>query len=156
IAYEWPVSWVRVLDPMTDAILESFHVHGYRTQHLRALGEQPFYKVREGGNPPDVLVDTADGTLGLECTRLTIESRQFANALFRALRQHIAAVPPEDFAALTGHLIYIWFNDEGSLLTGPHPRSDAAAIEALVRALVEYRPSGQDLWVPEGPSQGPR
>lgn len=150
IGYEWPVKWLQTFDPLGKWDLEWTHVQGFRTQHLLALGYLPFLDVQRGEDPPDVRVQTAEGVVGLECTRLTFATRQVAYGLFRTVRQRIMELP-EHFSALFGHVIYLWFNNEdNSALTLPHRRSDDEAADELVRALAEYTPQAAALWNPAG------
>jgi hypothetical protein len=158
IGYEWPTTWLRTTEPLSPFDLEWLHVQRFRSDHVLALRSHPFWKVREGADPPDVLADTPEGSLGLECTRFAIPARQQAHGLFRAIRQRIATVSPEHFAAVAGHVVYMWFNDDGSSLGLPFGRPEEEAARTLVQALAEYRPSPEQLWVAGNglPEQAPQ
>lgn len=150
IGYEWPSTWLRTLEPLSSFDLEWFHVQRYRTDYVAGRGMHPFWNVQRGDNPPDVVVETPDGRLGLECTRFAIESRQKAHGLFRLVRQRIGKVNPEHFAALGGQMVYMWFNDDEKSLGRPFGRSENEAAEILVDALATYRPNPEQLWVEGG------
>ena len=147
LAYEWPTRWLVSAEPVGQYDLEWLHVQRFRSDYMLATRQLPFVNVRAGGDPPDVLVDTPEGTLGLECTRLALQDRLGAYGLFQAVRQRIAQVPPEHFAYLHGHVVYLWFNDSDSALTKPFRASDEAAAVDLVQELAAYRPSTGDLWI---------
>jgi hypothetical protein len=147
IGYEWPSNWLRTVEPISTFDLEWLHVQRFRSDHVFGLGMHPFWSVRRGDNPPDVLVDTPDGPVGLECTRFAIAARQEAHGLFRAIRQRIAMVDPEHFAALRGNVVYMWFNDDDASLGLPFMRPATEAAETLVQSLVEHRPSPDSMWV---------
>ena len=111
----------------------------------------PFFDVSKGDDPPDAVLTTETGPVGVECTGMTIGARRGAHGLFRRIRQMIASQPPAAFAALSGHMVYMWFNDSDSVLTRPHRQNDEAAAHELVEALVSYRPQPENLW---GPREG--
>lgn len=150
IAYEWPTSWLRTTTPLTQFELEWLHAHRFRTDHVLGLRRQPFSTVQEGANPPDLVARGSEGPTALECTRLAIAARQAAHGLFRAVKQRILRIGPEFFPALSGHIVYLWFNDTDSALNLPFRSSDDAAAVELVKALAEYRPDTNNLWVPGG------
>jgi hypothetical protein len=147
LAYEWPTRWLRSAEPVAQQDLEWLHVQRFRSDFVLATGQLPFVNVRPGNDPPDVLVDTTEGTVGVECTRLALQDRLAAHGLFQAVRQRIGQVPPEHFAALHGHVVYLWFNDADSALSRPFRASDEAAAVDLVRALASYRPNTGNLWI---------
>lgn len=147
IAYEWPSNWLRTTSALGQFDLEWLHVQRFRSDHILGKGFQPFIEVGPGADPPDVVVRGEGGRIGLECTRLAVAARQSAHGLFRAVRQRVAAVPPEHFAALAGHVVYMWFRQE-STLTLPFRKSDEEAAIELVQALADYRPDTATLWVP--------
>ena len=147
LAYEWPTRWLVSAEPVGQYDLEWLHVQRFRSDYMLATRQLPFVNVRAGGDPPDVLVDTPEGTLGLACARLALQDRLGAYGLFQAVRQRIAQVPPEHFAYLHGHVVYLWFNDSDSSLTKPFRASDEAAAVDLVQELAAYRPSTGDLWI---------
>jgi hypothetical protein len=147
LAYEWPIRWLLSVDSVGQYDLEWLHVQRFRSDYLLATGQLPFVNVRPGNDPPDVLADTPEGTLGIECTRLALRDRLAAHGLFQAVRQRIGQVPPENFAALHGHVVYLWFNDGDSALSRPFRASDEAAAADLVQELAGYRPNTGDLWI---------
>jgi hypothetical protein len=147
LAYEWPTRWLRNVDPVAQYDLEWLHVQRFRSDFMLATGELSFVNVRPGNDPPDVLVDTPEGTLGLECTRLALKDRLAAHGLFQGVRQRIAQIAPENFADLQGHVVYLWFDDSDSALSRPFRASDEAAAVDLVQALAGYRPDTGDLWI---------
>lgn len=148
IGNEAPVSWVRTLDRFAKFDLEYTHVARFRLDFLMATQTHLFWNVREGGDPPDVKVDTVAGQRGIECTRFTLKSRLAAHGLFRAVRQRVLSRQGEAFARLTGQVVQVWFNEPDSLLTALPPRkSDDEAAEELVTALASYEPDHGALWV---------
>jgi hypothetical protein len=158
ICYEWPTSWMRTVQDIDQFQLEWLHLQRFRTDHILATGSAPFFDVAKGGDPPDAVVTTEHGTLGVECTGLTIGARRGAHGLFRNIRQALASQPPALFGALGGHMVYMWFNESDSVLTRPYRRSDTEAANELVEALVRYHPQPEQLWVPGGtgpPEQAP-
>lgn len=158
ICYEWPISWLRTADVIEQFDLEWLCLQRYRTDHLLANGTLPYVDVAKGGDPPDAVVTTASGLVGVECTGLTIGARRGAHALFRHIRRTIAQQPPAAFAALAGHIVYMWFNETDSVLTRPYRQNDDAVAKELVGALATYRPQPENLWRPEAsgiPQQAP-
>ncbi len=158
ICYEWPISWLRTVEAIDQFNLEWLCLQRYRTDHTLANGTVPFFDVAKGGDPPDAVITTESGPVGVECTGLTIGARRGAHGLFRHIRRTIASQPPAAFAALSGHMVYMWFNESDSVLTRPHRQNDEAAAKELVEALASYCPQAENLWVPEGsgpPQQAP-
>lgn len=155
IGYEWPISWFRTTEPMSNFDLEWLHVQRFRADHALATGTHAFWDVQEGADPPDVTVTSPAGTVGMECTRLTLPERQAAHGLFRAVRQEIARVAPEHFSKLAGHVVYIWFEDNHSHISRPFARPDKEAAADLVRALAEYRPAPDALLTTDLPDPAP-
>lgn len=154
IAYESPSSWLRTIDAIPQHEVEWMHVHRFRSDFMLATGLHPFHSVRQGDDPPDILVDNADGTLGLECTRLAMPARQPSHGLFRNVRARVASVAPEHFASLRGQVVYLWFNDDDSALSPPFRKGDDEAAQKLVEALVAYKPDPDKLWV-DAPGEMP-
>jgi len=157
IANEWPISWMRTVDPIPQDQQELLHVARFRTDHLLGTGVPPFAGVMKGNDPPDMQATTVDGVLGLECMTLTISARRQAQALFRNVRQLVMQQDPAAFQALAGHIVHMWFNDEDSALARPHARSDHDAAIQLVQALAQYRPNTESLtrWRGELPLEAP-
>lgn len=158
ICYEWPISWLRTTEAIEQFDLEWFCLQRYRTDHALANGTIPFLDVAKGNDPPDAVITTSEGQLGVECTGLTIGARRGAHGLFRHIRRMIALQPPVVFAALSGHMVYMWFNESDSVLTRPYRQNDEAAAKELVEALAAYRPQPENFWRPEGsgiPRQAP-
>lgn len=147
IAYEWPTAWLRTLEPIGQSELEWLHVQRFRSDFVFGTNAHPFVNVRSGEDPPDMVATTATGDLGIECRRLTIQSRQAAHGLFRAVRRRIFSVNPERFAALRGHTVYLWFNDDDSALALPFRKTDDEAATALVEALAAYQPDPTAMWI---------
>lgn len=146
IAYESPVPWLRTADPIPKSELEFIHVARFRLDAMVAADGHVFGNLRKGDDPPDVIVETADGDRGIECTRFTLQARLAAHGLFRELRQRVMLRPGEAFGRLIGQVVQVWFNDEDSLLSLPPRKSDVEAVEELVIALTEYQPDDQAMW----------
>jgi hypothetical protein len=157
IGYEWPINWLRALEPLDDLALEWLHIQRFRTDHAIATGSHAFTQVGEGSDPPDAVVDIAGTKVGLECTRLTIPERLGVHGLFRTVRQRLATFDPENFAALAGHFVYMWFNDADSVLVRPYRKTDEQEALELIQALASYQPEPVAMWVPDGavPEQAP-
>ncbi len=150
IGYEWPTAWLRTTEPISAFDLEWLHVQRFRSDHVLGLGAHPFWNVQQGGDPPDVIVETQDGVLGIECTRFAIPMRQRAHGLFRAIRQRIGMTGPEHFAAVAGQVVYMWFNDDDASQGLPFARPETEAAQTLVESLAEYRPTPEQLWIASG------
>lgn len=147
IGYEWPHPWLRTLQPMSTFDLEWVHVQRFRSDYVLGRREHPFWGVDRGADPPDISAETADGTVGIECTRLALPQRQQAHGLFRAVRQRIASTPPEHFAALSGHIVYLWFNADDGSIALPFSRPEEEATADLVNSMTAYRPDPSELWI---------
>jgi hypothetical protein len=153
IGTEWPLSWLRTIQPLPKFDLELLHLRRFSSDQVVATGDHAFRDMQPGGDPPDVTVLTDAGRIGVECTSLTIAERRGAHDLFLKLRQRIQTIDGAHFAKLAGHVIYVWFR-EADLPDGPpilpHRRSDSAALDALVHALAEYTPDDEALRQPPG------
>lgn len=153
IGAEWPMSWLRTIEPLPKFHLELLHLRRFSTDQAVATGHHAFSDIQQGNDPPDATVLTDTGRIGMECTALTVADRRGAHSLFLKLREHIQKTDGVHFAKLAGHVIYVWFRD-ADLLDGPpilpHRRSDAGALGALVRALAEYTPDDAAIQQPPG------
>ena len=154
--YEWPLTWVRTATPLSKTDVEYLHAQRFRMDHFMATGRHAFRNLRVGDNPPDFLADTERGIVGVECTRLALQERLWAHGLFREVRRRIESVPPERFAALSGHMVYMWFNQANSVSSRPFPPSDEDAAVELVEALAEYKPDPAPLWRAAGTPAPPK
>lgn len=154
VGFEWPLSWLRTVEPLEKFHLEYLHLRRFSSDHALALGHHAFGDVKPGNDPPDATVLTDAGRIGVESTALTIQSRRWAHNLFTQLRQALQAAEPGAFAKLTGHVVYVWFQ-AASATPGPpiepHRTSDTAALDELVQALAEYDPPADALKHAGGP-----
>jgi hypothetical protein len=140
VGLEWPLSWLRTVDPLEKFHLEYLHLRRFSADQALATGHHAFGDVQPGSDPPDAIAQTVTGVVGVEATALTIQNRRWAHNLFAQLRQALQAAEPSAFAKLRGHLLYVWFQEtaEPGPPVEPHGRSDAAALDDLVRAIAEY------------------
>lgn len=144
VASEWPNSWLRTVQRLSQEEQESFHAYRFRTDHTLATGEVPFVGVSKGNDPPDIVATTKDGPIGIECMTFSLGQRRRAQGLFRNIRQMVAA-NPDSFLHLAGSVVHMWFSDEDSVLTRPHSQNDRVSAEKLARALAQYRPNGEEM-----------
>jgi hypothetical protein len=147
IASEWPLSWVRTVEPLPKRERETLCLRRFGTDATLARGgAHPFYDLREGDDPPDATVETGQGRIGIELTTLALEDRRPVNRRFGELRAELERREPAAFSRLVGHLAYIWFRDrpDGPPVR-PHARSDAEALDELVQALADYEPRSDIL-----------
>jgi hypothetical protein len=152
VTFEWPISWLPTTQPMGHYDRERLYLRRYSSDQALATGTHAFSNVRPGDDPPDALVDTDAGTLGVESTSLTIESRRGVHALFGDLRQRLLQVDPVRFVKLAGTVVYVWFKsptDEG--LDRPPRRADDEQVQDLLNGLADYEPRHSQLLVPPGP-----
>jgi hypothetical protein len=151
VTFEWPMNWLRTAQPLSKFEREWLFLRRYSGDQALAMGTHAFADVQPGGDPPDTTVQTDAGRMGVESTALTIEDRREVYGLFMQLRQRLQATEPAAFAKLAGHLVYVWFeDDEQTSLGKPHKRSDTEALDALVKALADYEPKSDQLWIPSG------
>jgi hypothetical protein len=117
---------------------EMLQVERYQAAVL-AAGSEPLYTAPQAGSdPPDFWVTDARGReVGLEVTSFTIQQRRTAFAIFEATRRGVLGEPPVRFRHLAGWDVFVTF--DGSQL--PHRRDDGPAAEALLDALLAYRPT---------------
>jgi len=149
VAVEWPVSWMRIVEPESKFDIEWLRLQRFSSDHALSGGTHAFTHVQPGSDPPDATVQTNTGQLGVESTALTIESRRAVQGLFMQLRRRLREVESAAFVKLRGHLVYVWFQESSQVgLDKPHKRSDATALDMLVQALADYEPQGQQLWAP--------
>jgi hypothetical protein len=153
IAAEWPQIWLRTLEKIPKFQLEYLYLRRYSADlALMTRGTHAFSDIQPGDNPPDATVLTDAGRVGVESTRLAIESRRMIHGLFNELRRRLQETEPAAFAKLAGHAVYIWFQnpDAPGPPILPHKRSDAAALSELVLALAAYVPHPEVLRVADG------
>jgi hypothetical protein len=156
INFEWPLSWLHDAQPLSKRDREAIHLRRFATDHLVATGSLACGRIGQGDDPPDFIVETADGLANLDCTAFTVAERREVVALFTEVRRRIAAAPHPQFAHLAGYTIYIWFREEGQPAR-PFRRNDHAAADELMEALANYRPDPRQLQVATGrlPEQAP-
>jgi hypothetical protein len=97
-------------------------------------GDLIFDGARPGPDPPDFLVQTGEGEVGLEVTQFVLEDRAAAHAASRRLQAIALTRGPRRFRHLRGHVCYVAFDDR------PLPPRDSSAWEAAVDALERVRP----------------
>jgi hypothetical protein len=155
IGAEWPMSWLRTIEPLPKFHLELLHLRRFSTDQAVATGHHAFSDVQQGNDPPDATMLTDAGRIGVECTALTVADRRGAHSLFLKLREHIQKTDGVRFAKLAGHIVYVWLR-KADLPDGPpilpHRRSNTDALDALVLALAEYTPD--DEATQHSPGQG--
>jgi hypothetical protein len=69
IGAEWPMSWLRTIEPLPKFHLELLHLRRFSTDQAVATGHDAFSDVQQGNDPPDATVLTDAGRIGVECTR---------------------------------------------------------------------------------------
>ena len=147
LAYEWPIPWLRVRERLTKQEIEAFHLTRFSTDfRLASGGLLPFGANDAGGDPPDFVVTTDAGLIGVDCTAFALPQRRHALSLFGKLKGRLAALNPAAFAHLGGFMLYVWFEDEPSAGL-PFRRGDDEAADELLAALFEYRPDPEQLVV---------
>jgi hypothetical protein len=153
VGFEWPLSWLRTVQPVEKFHVEWLHLRRFSSDQALATGDHAFGDVRPGNDPPDATVLTDAGEIGVEATALTIQSRRWVHNLFLQLRQALQEAEPSAFAKLTGHVVYVWFQESAAPgpPVEPHRRSDAAALNELVLASAEYEPPVDALKHDGGP-----
>lgn len=142
VMMEWPAVWLRTAEPIEQYDQEWLLIRRFSADHAIATGGSHAYaQVEPGANPPDATVATANGTLGVEATALTVEGRRTVHSLFLELRRRVQMSEPAAFPKLIGHVIYIWFERPGVVgLRLPHRRSDSEALDSIVEDLAKYEP----------------
>lgn len=151
ITFEWPTNWLRSAQPMSKFEREWLYLRRYSGDQALATGTHAFADIQPGGDPPDTTVQIDAGRMGVESTALTIEDRREVHGLFLQLRRRLQTNEAAAFSKLAGHLVYVWFESAEQLsLAKPHKRSDISALDALVKALAEYEPKSEQLWISSG------
>lgn len=151
IAYEWPSPWLRTQQGLSQFELELVHLRRFSVDQALAKGVHAFGNIREGPNPPDTLIDTDRGTIGVECTSMTIPALREAHGLFAQMRRAVAQSEPAYFANLRGHVVYVWFGADGAEeIALPFPRSDQGSLDQLIVELGKFEPSRDSQWLAQG------
>lgn len=133
LAMETPVPVVPVQTELPKGVMERIHLERFRSDYLNATGDLPFDRVTAGSDPPDFVVDTDDGTEGIDCTVLAIEDRRRAYSLFAHLRARLLELADDtNLDHLRDSVVRVWFGPGNEL---PPKRSDINAVEALVETL---------------------
>jgi hypothetical protein len=140
LLFESPQEVFYAPTPISKEASERVQLERLRTDYRMRGTRLPFESVERGpdpSKPPDFLVSNQgrDGSFGLDVTRLSITERMTAQALFRRLRQAILACPREEFAHLTGSVVYLWFDQDGF---SSLPPKEEDAVQALPSALRDY------------------
>jgi hypothetical protein len=158
VTFEWPISWLRTAEEIPKFDREWLYVRRFSADQTLTTGQHAFSNVRPGGNPPDTLVTTDQGDLGIESTSLTLQDRRGAHSLFMLLRRRILEQEPAAFSRLSGNLIYVWFEEPGKAeLAQPFKRADTVAVADLMQELSTYQPDPAQMWIPHNqlPQQAP-
>jgi hypothetical protein len=153
IAYESVYRSPLISGGADKTFLEFLYASRLRLDYALGVGEHLLYTivpVPAGQDPPDLKVRTPAGEIGLECTRFTLRSRQAAHGLFRAVRAGILRRHGSMFSPLAAQVVYMWFENDATVLSLPPRRTDEAATDAIIEALVNYVPDQAALVVPEG------
>lgn len=147
IAYEWPVPlpWFPKSLSLTKRELEQLHLDRFSGDHTLATGRPAFDEAAAGRDPPDAIVITDHGQLGVDCTALAVQDRRHVHALFARLRNRLMELPRKRVAHLAGLAVYIWFAYGESESARPFRRKHAAAIQEMINALLDYRPDPDRL-----------
>ena len=140
---EAPVNFLRPTQPLDDPDkwqVELLHLQRASVDSRIATGSDLFHGVEKGEDPPDAIVHIGDQRFGWELTTFSIEARRLAHDLFVRVRAKVALQQRHRVSHLTGHIVYMWFGDEGQGTGLPYRRNDDAAADQLVEALVSYQP----------------
>jgi hypothetical protein len=145
VTFEWPLTWLKTVEPLGQFESEWLYLRRYSADQALATGQHAFAAVQKGGDPPDALVRTDAGELGVESTSLTLTDRRGAHALFQRVRQQVQSAEPTSFARLAGNVVYIWFGENEAEVGRPPRAADDAEVEALVAALATYEPQPDQM-----------
>jgi hypothetical protein len=142
LALEQAIPWVRPNAPLSKAILEWAHVQRFAADCRAATGSEAFAAIEPNPNdPPDFFATLLDGQrIGVELAAFAIEERRSAEALFRNLRDKLVLQHRHRTGHLTGCTVIVWYGKDQNPNTRPHRKTDDAAVEELIEALVAYRP----------------
>ncbi len=135
LIYEYPWELFHAPTPIAKEEEERIQLERFRTDYVIRSGMPLPWKVRSGDNPPDFMVEADGKKGGLDVTRFSITERMRSQALFRRLREQLAAQPRDDFMHLTGSTVYIWFDKDG-FSSLPHRKKDD--VDGLIAALRDY------------------
>jgi hypothetical protein len=148
VAMESPIGWARLPAGMSDFQLESLYLRRFSADQRIAIGTHAFAEVLEGEDPPDAIVQTDSGPLGVESTALTLPGNGLrgVHSLFNRLRLNLGTLNPVAFTKLAGHVVYIWFEQDDVPAAGrPPKKSDQETLDALAYALAAYEPRIEEL-----------
>ena len=149
VSFEWPIAWLRTVEPIPKFDREVICLQRYSTDQALAGGTHAFSTIKQGADPPDALVTTSRGTVGIEATALTLQDRRGVHGLFHQFRRELLRREPAAFSKLVGHVVYVWFeapDDPG--LAKPHKKSDEDAVSELLTELCAYEPDSEQMRVP--------
>jgi hypothetical protein len=142
LALEQAIPWIRPDAPLNKAALEWAHVQRFAADCRGATGNEVFAAIEPNPNdPPDFFATLPGGErIGLELAAFAIEKRRSAEALFRNLRDKLVLQHRHRTGHLTGCTVIVWYGKDQNPNTRPHRKTDDAAVEELIEALVAYRP----------------
>jgi len=142
LAMEQAIPWTRPDTPLNKTILEWAHVQRFAADCRGATGSEAFAAIEPNPNdPPDFLATLPGGQrIGVELVAFAIEERRSAEALFRNLRDKLVLQHRHRIGHLTGCTVIVWYGKDQNPNTRPHRKTDDAAVEELIEALVAYRP----------------
>jgi hypothetical protein len=159
VTFEWPISWLRTPTPIPKFDREWLYARRFSADQALLTGVHSFSNVRPGGDPPDTIVTTDQGDLGVESTALTLQDRRVVHSLFALLQRRVREQEPNVFAKLAGNLVYVWFEEPGKAeLAPPFKRTDTVAVADLIQELASYQPDPSRMWIQGGtmPQQAPQ
>jgi hypothetical protein len=142
LALEQPIPWTRPDAPLNKAVLEWAHVQRFAADCRGSTGSEAFAAIEPNPNdPPDFFATMPDGQrVGVELAAFAIEERRSAEALFKNLRDKLVLQHRHSTGHLTGCTVIVWYGKDQNPTTRPHKKTDDAAAEELIEALVAYRP----------------
>lgn len=142
VALEQSIPWTRPDAPLNKALLEWTHVQRFAADCRGSTGSEAFAAIEPNPNdPPDFFAVLPDGQrIGVELAAFAIEERRSAEALFRNLRDKLVLQHRHRTGHLTGCTVIVWYGKDQNPNTRPHKKTDDAAAEELIEALVAYRP----------------
>jgi hypothetical protein len=147
LALEQSIPWIRPDAPLNKALLEWTHVQRFAADYRGVIGSEVFAAIEPNPNdPPDFFATLPDGQrIGVELAAFAIEERRSAEALFRNLRDKLVLQHRHRTGHLTGCTVIVWYGKDQNPNTRPHKKTDDAAAEELIEALVAYRPDIEAL-----------
>jgi hypothetical protein len=122
--------------------LEWAHVQRFASDWRSATGSEAFAAIESNTEDPlDFQAILPGGQrAGVELAAFAIEERRAAQALFRNLQVKLLYQQRHRTGHLTGCTVIIWYGKDQNPNSRPHKKTDDAAADEIIEALVAYRP----------------